>query len=100
MFEPKEVFTTKHVRNKLPPFIIKGMLDSIMELKKKMEVDYLQTFDISVSPDKKTTYISHFQEEPQYNTQLIIKNVKNNYTGTVFIIDNKEYITVMEAEEY
>ncbi|SES89491.1 protein of unknown function [Salinibacillus kushneri] len=100
MFEPKPVFTTKPVQSQIMPEIIKGMLDSIMDMKRVTKVDYLQTFDISISSNGKNTYINHSQEEPHFRKQLTLTNVNNTFKGTVFIIDDSKTITVMLAEEY
>ncbi|WP_059350303.1 DUF960 family protein [Bacillus coahuilensis] len=98
MFNPKPVYTTKQAQNLIRPEIIKGMLDSIMAMKKVTKVDYLQTFDVSTNGT--TTYITHIQEEPNYRKQLMLTQVNNNFKGKVFIIDDGKCITVMLAEEY
>ncbi|MBS3678946.1 hypothetical protein KGF86_01840 [Ornithinibacillus massiliensis] len=100
MFEPKEVFITKRVKSKIMPEIIKGMMDSIMEMKKGVHVDYLQVFNISLSKGGRTTYIDHSQEEPLYQKKLMLTNTNNKFSGKVFIIDDGKCITVMLAEEY
>ncbi|SDO03156.1 protein of unknown function [Psychrobacillus sp. OK028] len=100
MFEPKQVYITKRVKDEIIPEIIKGMMDSIMEIKNIVELDYLQVFDFSLSKNKKTTYINHSQEEPVYSKQLMLANLTNKFIGKVFIIDDGDCITVMLAEEY
>lgn len=62
MFEPKQVVITRGVQDNIKPEIITGMMDSIMDFKNNIEVDYLQVFDIEVSQNGKTTYIEHSQE--------------------------------------
>lgn len=100
MFEPKQVYVTKRLQSEIMPLIITGMMDSIIEMKKTIEVDYLQVFDISFSKNGRNTYIEHTQEEPEYKKQLILTNVNNKFVGKVFIIDDGNCITVMLAEEY
>jgi hypothetical protein len=99
LFEPKPVYTTKNVQNKIMPEIIKGMLDSIMDMKKYVAVDYLQVFHISLSKSGRNTYIDHKQEEPFYQKQLTLTNVNNKFVGKVYIIDDRNCITVMLSEE-
>lgn len=100
MFEPKQVVITRGVQDNIEPDIITGFMDSIMDFKKNIEVDYLQVFDITVSQSGKTTYIEHSQEEPQFSKQLMLSNIDNTFVGQIFIIDDGDYITVMLAEEY
>ncbi|MFC5735897.1 DUF960 family protein [Cytobacillus gottheilii] len=100
MFEPKQVYITKGVQESVKPEIITGMMDSIMEFKKNIVVDYLQVFDIAVSQNGKTTYVEHSQEEPPCRKQLMISNISNKFVGQIFIIDDGNCITVMLAEEY
>lgn len=100
MFEPKQVYITKGVQECIMPEIITGMMDSIMEFKKYIEVDYLQVFDITLSENGNTTYIEHSQEEPPFRKQLIVTNISNKFVGQIFIIDDGNCITVMLAEEY
>lgn len=100
MFDPKQVIITRGVQDNIKPEIITGMMDSIMEFKNNIEVDYLQVFDMAVSQNGKTTYIEHSQEEPPFSKQLMFSNISNTFIGQIFIIDDGECITVMLAEEY
>ncbi|MEN2465646.1 DUF960 family protein [Ornithinibacillus sp. JPR2-1] len=96
----KSYYITKGVKTNICADMVKGMLDSIMEMKKVTQLDYLQVFDISLSTNGKTTYINHSQEEPKYNKQLMFTGGVNQFTGKVFIIDDGSCVTTMLAEEY
>lgn len=100
MFEPKQVVITRKVQDNIKPELIVGMMDSIMDFKKNIEVDYLQVFDLLVAKDGKTTYIEHSQEEPLFSKRLTASNISNTFEGQVFIIDDGNCITVMLSEEY
>lgn len=94
----KGYFMTKGVQMNILPEIVKGMLDSIMEMKKDVKVDYLQIFEIESNGN--VTHITHRQEIPEYRKKLVLTGVRNTYTGKVYVIDDGEYVTVMLSDEY
>ncbi|MDE6788109.1 MAG: DUF960 domain-containing protein [Ruminococcus sp.] len=61
------------------------------------ERDYLQVFNLSQFGDLQR--ISHSSEQPKYHMEYLIP-CDNPVTAKVYVIDNKEYSTMLLAEEY
>lgn len=76
------------------------MWELIDRLKEKKEVDYLQVFKIRTT--KEGTIIDHSQEVPEHKARYIldIKNIETFKEIKVFVIDDREYSTMLLSEEY
>ena len=99
-----EMYVTKRVKEKLNNgfiFLLKSMIEeSRVELKGNL--DYLQIFDIR-NIGKNTLKIAHLQEVPKHSKGYYVPDFKCEDCKLYWIsevVDNKEYSTLLFAEEY
>ena len=66
----------------------------------KMNVpkDYLQVFDYTVEDGKQR--IIHYQEEPEYKREYLLKSDAPIFIGKIFVIDDGDHSTMMLSSEY
>ena len=107
----KQKYLTSGVLNSIPIDVIITLFILIDKLKDKMEVDYLQVFEIT-SKENNNYEIIHKQEEPLYEEKFLYESPISDYNSSfpkldkckVLIIDDtgteEGNITVLLAEEY
>ena len=99
MFQGKR-FVTKgvadHVSIEVQMFLW-SLIDNLVA-KRRIEVDYLQVFDLSGADGKQT--IIHSQEVPEYQMVYRFDNVVNPLNGELYVIDDGGYCTMLLCDEY
>lgn len=65
----------------------------------KIEVDYLQIFEIEQISDDQIK-ITHKQEEPQYEKVTVKSGMIASTHLKIYVIDEYEYSTMLLAKEY
>ncbi|MFW6029875.1 MAG: DUF960 family protein [Halanaerobiales bacterium] len=107
MFNNKR-YITQEINNKLSPKLKNKLWEMIEKARKKTQLDYLQVFNLeaySVTIDKGHKYkvwiqkITHFQEEPSFK-QLDFLSLDVPINEKIYVIDNKEYSTMLLSREY
>lgn len=63
-----------------------------------INTDYLQVFELI--PLEEGVKIIHRQEQPAYEKEYILKNIKLEKSQKIFVIDSGEYSTMLLASEY
>ena len=75
----------------------------IEALKTKIEkLDYLQVFELKTKYDadgKKKQNIRHFQEEPPYESVIVLE-CEEPLNQKIYVIDDETHSTMLLAEEY
>lgn len=88
-------YLTKGVQSEIPlelQLFMWSCIDGLPE-----ECDYFQVFRLeNIDGIQK---ITHFSEQPTYRREYLIPTC-NTITSKVYIIDSKEYSTMLLAEEY
>ncbi len=101
-------YITRGANNKLPLVLQNYLWDLIEKARKKTELDYLQVFElkphkVNINDEgKHEVYIQkikHFQEKPSYSTEAYLP-LANPVIDKVYVIDSKEYCTMLLADEY
>lgn len=98
MFELENRFCTKGINNKIPlatQLILWKMIDDLKE--QDIQLDYLQVFKLTNKTGVQA--VEHSQEQPEYSYTLTIPLVEP-LTTKIFVIDNKDYSTMLLASEY
>ncbi|XMB85476.1 DUF960 family protein [Mycoplasmatota bacterium WC44] len=88
----------------LPSWIPEVVYAMIKEASKKVELDYLQVFDIksvmdSGSKNNWFCNITHTQEVPEYMHQICV-NSNEPVNEKLFCIDDKTHSTILLSSEY
>lgn len=103
MFD-KERYETKGINERMPLEYRILMWEMIREAEKAHKLDYLQIFRFSKRKDKENVWkqvIIHEQEVPEHKAEYEFVSVDGNYVeGTVYVIDDRAYATMLWAEEY
>ena len=98
MFE-NDRYLTRGVEEHIPLALQLMMWELIEEARKKVELDYLQVFNISQDNNNGLTRITHEQEQPEYRREMFaLCGSRGNYK--VFVIDDGSHSTMLLAEEY
>lgn len=102
MFDKSNRYMTKGIQEKISIEIQRFLWNCVDTLKEKgQELDYLQVFELTSerADDILFQKIEHRQEFPKYNKiyKIFAKEIVD---AKVFIIDDKEYSTMLLAEEY
>lgn len=96
-------FLTKGIREDLPEDLINYLWMLIEKLKtdKNIALDYLQVFEIKPMNKygKDNLSITHIQEVPPYKKIHLLEN-DIEVKGRVYIIDDRDRVTMLWANEY
>ena len=92
-----EKYITSGILQKIPLRLVSILYDKIYLLNKKINLDYLQVFDVKTDfiNDEYFYIISHKQENPNYKIKYKILKKLNEP-----IIDEKIYIINSDVEQY
>ena len=97
MFENnKPRYLTRGVDAEIPPEIqifLWAAIDKMPEPK-----DYLQVFKLSAVNGLQV--IDHTSEQPEFHMTYLLTTVEDPVTAKVYVMDSKEYCTMLLAEEY
>ena len=101
MFD-KERYITSHANGVLPMELQILLWKCIDEWRRKIELDYLQVFELSISirNGKEVQVIKHYQEEPKYQEEIEIMDYEQLIVDKVYVIDDGEYSTMLMASDY
>ena len=88
-------FITRGVAENIPIPLQLLMWEMIRTL--PVDKDYLQVFSLSEKDGKQ--FITHTQEEPEYEKEYVL-NLVPVITGKVFVIDDKTHSTMLMNYEY
>ena len=88
-------YLTKGVQTEIPPELQLFMWELIDQMPSPK--DYLQVFKLSINRGKQ--HISHESEDPEYHQEYDIR-IDNPVTIKVYVIDDRDYCTMLLAEEY
>ena len=88
-------YLTKGVQAEIPPELQLFMWELIDQMPSPK--DYLQVFKLSINRGKQ--HISHESEDPEYHQEYDIR-IDNPVTIKVYVIDDRDYCTMLLAEEY
>lgn len=95
MFNSKR-YITKGVQSDIPAELMIFMWNCIDNLPD--QCDYFQVFKLeNVNEIQK---VHHFSEQPEYSADYILTSVRKPVTSKVYVIDDKEYTTMLLANEY
>ena len=95
----KPVYLTPGLKAEVAPEVIMKMVQSIMDMKQKEEVeeiDHLQIFNFEESDDE--VIVTHTQEVPPFNKSFTLPTGKA--WDKVYAIDDQTHVTFMFAHEY
>lgn len=97
---PNERYMTSGIAEEVHPEIVLLLWNVIDRLKeKRVELDYLQVFELSVRNGEQI--IIHRQEQPPFKEQLIVKWQETKpITNTIWCIDNGEGQMMLFPVEY
>ena len=83
------------------PVTIQLMLWHMIELaRNRVELDYLQVFNISKDNNTGLVHITHHQEQPEYKNEVFVLCDDEVDSHKVFVIDDVTHCTMLLAEEY
>ena len=103
MFDSGARYKTCGVVNEIPIELQIIMWDLIDELKEKnQQLDYLQVFELKTKYDadgKKKQNIRHFQEQPPYESVIVLE-YEEPLDQKIYVIDDETHSTMLLAEEY
>ncbi|XMB85882.1 DUF960 family protein [Mycoplasmatota bacterium WC44] len=90
--------------SQLSPWIPEKVYALIKEASKKVELDYLQVFELKSVKDPELvdnyfTTITHTQEQPDYMFQICV-NSNEAVNEKLFCIDSDTFHTLLKASEY
>jgi len=94
-------YLTKGIEATIPKKIQLQMWSLIEKLcyDDSINIDYLQVFEL-IPLERDKVKIIHRQEQPPYEKEYIVKNVTLKKSHKIFVIDSKEYSTMLLAREY
>lgn len=95
-----ERFVTRGVADTIPlevQMFLWSMIDKLI-VKRTVEVDYLQVFELKGVEDQQT--IMHRQEMPDYQAIYQFDNVGSPLNSKLYVIDDSTYATMLLCQEY
>ena len=103
MLDSSTRYKTCGVVNEIPIELQLILWDLIDQLKEKNhQLDYLQIFELKIKYDadgKKKQHVRHFQEEPPYESVIILE-CEEPLNQKIYVIDDETHSTMLLAEEY
>ena len=97
-------YITQGIIESIPDGMIAILFGLIDRLKSKMEVDYLQVFNISSKKENGLCVyiIKHSQEQPLYNEEIEVATLDDTTIEDckIFVIDDVTHSTMLLADEY
>lgn len=100
MFNNKR-YVTAGVNSTIDPSVQLFIWNLIEVLKSKIQVDYLQIFELSkiVRSDGSAQMIVHIQEIPHHRQEYILSNTET-VDRKIYAIDDGMHCTMLLSEEY
>lgn len=92
-----KLYITRGVNYEVPVFLQISMWGIIERM--DIPIDYLQIFRLK-SIENNKVIIEHEQEQPKYESKVIVDKVTLERDLKVYVVIDYDYITMMLAEEY
>ncbi len=89
-------YITKGVQADIPLELQLFMWECIDRLPKNC--DYFQVFELENLGSIQR--ITHFSEHPEYRMEYLLPTIANPITEKIYVIDDRDYSTMLLAEEY
>lgn len=89
-------YITKGVQADIPFELQLFMWECIDRLPKNC--DYFQVFELENLGSIQR--ITHFSEHPEYRMEYLLPTIANPITEKIYVIDDRDYSTMLLAEEY
>ncbi|SEV93549.1 DUF960 family protein [[Clostridium] fimetarium] len=98
----KKRYITRGVESKIPLKWQIQIFESIDEMQGKIELDYLQIFEMKQESKNgvKMQVIKHSQEQPKYIKIMEFKTMNECIEGKIYVIDDGSNIVMLLASEY